>query len=485
MEIQSPGIRFQGRAGAWPRPDEAAYDRLPAETTAVRKEGTVADLARRRWQREALFPGRDLNKRAWAPTLASSTQPWREPMRPLTRLFRFLLDVQGAIVTGARVNSEDDAVDILIRRHASSKPRCPKCDRILGGEIKEVEVRWRHRDALRKRCYLVGAAREGRCPKHGRRIERVPWADTRARHTYPFDEAVARMVQVADKTTTSELFRIAWRTVGRIVKRVVARLLPEDLLDGLTAIGVDETSYKRAHRYLTVVSCLKTGKVVWVGEGKTAATFGQFFDRLGPERCARIELVAMDMSGAYLKAARKWVPKADIVYDRFHVVQLLLEAIDEIRREESAKADAETRKAIQGSRFALLRNPAHRKPWDFKKIEAVRKGNRHLFRSFELRVDFEQLWEIDDEIDAAMFLIRWTRSALRSRLEPLCKFARTVRDKMMEILGFIRWRGITNAVLEGTNNKIQLLIHKAYGFHKVQSLIAMVYLCCSGIAVAW
>lgn len=406
-------------------------------------------------------------------------------MRQLTRLCRFLLEVQGAIVTGARVSREHDAVEILIRRHSNAKAHCPKCGRVMGGELKDVEVRWRHRDALRKRCYLVGSIREGRCAKHGRRIERVPWADTRARHTYSFDEAVARMVQVANKTTTSELFRIAWRTVGRLVKRVVARLLPEDLLDGLTAIGVDETSYKRAHRYLTVVCCLKTGKVVWVGEGKTAATFGQFFERLGPDRCAQIELVAMDMSGAYLKAARKWVPKADIVYDRFHVVQLLLQAIDELRREESAKADVDTRNAIQGSRFALLRNPAHRKPWDHQKIQAVKRGNRRLFRGHELRVDFEQLWEIDDEIDAAMFLIRWTRSALRSRLEPLCKFARTVRDKMMEILGFTRWGGITNAVLEGTNNKVKLLIHKAFGFHKVESLIAMVYLCCSGIAVAW
>lgn len=407
-------------------------------------------------------------------------------MRSLRPFFRFVLQVQGAVVLGARIKRADDCVEIFVRRHKNAKARCPiHPNVVLTGGYTKVKVRWRHLDVMKKRTYLVAEIREGRCCEcDGRRHESVPWAFPLARHTKVFDRHVASLVQVADRSAAARMFGVAWRTVGRIVRRVVGELLPDDLLDDLEFIGVDETSYKRGHRYITVVTNLVNGLVVWVGKGKTAETLGEFFEKLGPERSAKIGLVTMDMSGAYKKAVRAWAPNADITFDRFHVVKLLLDAVDEIRREECNKLEGEARKVLKNTRYAFLRNPKHRKPKDREAIARVKGTNGRLFRAYQLRVDFEEFWEIPTESKARDFLMRWTRSALLSRLEPLRKFAETVREHIEGILGFMRWEGMTNANLEGMANKIKLCIHKAFGFHSVDALIGMIQLCCSGIELS-
>jgi len=277
------------------------------------------------------------------------------------------------------------------------------------------------------------------------------------------------------------MFKIAWRTVGGIVLRVVDAFLPGDLLENLELIGVDETSYKRGHRYITIVTNLETGVVVWVGKGKSAETLGEFFKILGPERSAKISLVTMDMGEAFQKAVKEWAPNADVVFDRFHVVKLLNKAIDDIRREECNALNGEDRKALKNTRFSLLRNPKHRSPKDEEAISRVKSTNGRLYRAYQLRVDFDDFWKINDEDEARDFIMRWTRSCLLSKREPLRKFARTLRKHIDGILGFMRWDGITNASLEGMNNKIKLCIHRAFGFHSVDSLIGMIQLCCSGI----
>ena len=403
-------------------------------------------------------------------------------MPALSKVLRFVVELQGAVVLGAQIERATPALVIQVRRRSHGVARCSTCRRPMGGAMKPVRCRWRHLDLLRVRSYVEADIRQGRCPVHGRRLERVPWATPGAEHTRAFDQLVASLAQVADKSAAQRMFRVTWRTVGRIVTRVVAEHLPAHRLDGLAALGVDEVSYKRGHRYLTVVSCLLTHRVLWVGEGKTAETLGQFFAELGPKRRQRIVVVAMDMSGSYSKAVRQWLPQADIVFDRFHVVQLLLNAIDELRRQEVGKLSGAARRELKHTRFALLRNPKHRTPRDLAAIERVEATNSRLTRGYQRRVDFEDLWECRDAVEAREFLQRWTRSALLSRLEPLRRVARTLREHSDGILGFFRY-GITNAVLEGTNNKITLLIHRAFGFRSTHALMSMIHLCCSGITL--
>jgi transposase len=404
-------------------------------------------------------------------------------MRALMKLVRFIINLQGAVIVDIRIDRDRGAVVIRARRRSNAAACCSTCNRVMGGEHKLVLCTWRHLDLMRCRSYVEAEIRQGRCPVHGRRLERVPWAIPGAEHTRAFDEMVANLVQVADRSAAQRMFRVTWRTVGRMVSRVVGERLPAKRLDGLAALGVDEVSYKRGHRYLTVVSCLVSHRVLWVGEGKTAETLGRFFAELGPKRRKGIAVVAMDMSGGYVKAVRHWLPGADIVFDRFHIVQLLLKGIDEVRREEVRNLDEHERKQLKRTRFALLRNPRNRTPRDLDVIARVRATNSRLSRAYQRRTDFEDLWECNDEDEARAFLARWIRSALLSRIEPLRRVARTIREHIDGILGFFAYGGLTNAVLEGTNNKIKLLIHRAFGFRSTQALMSMIHLCCSGLVI--
>jgi hypothetical protein len=152
------------------------------------------------------------------------------------------------------------------------------------------------------------------------KTEQVPWADASCNFTHAFEERVAYLAQQSSRTAVSELLRVAWRTVGAIIGRVVHQRLDagEDRLDGLRHIGIDELSYRRHHEYITVVVDHERGVVVWSERGKNADTLRTFFDELGPDRCAKIESVTIDMSAAYIRAVQDKVPKAKLIFDRFH-----------------------------------------------------------------------------------------------------------------------------------------------------------------------
>jgi transposase len=189
------------------------------------------------------------------------------------------------------------------------------------------------------------------CPRCGVKVERVPWAETSSWFTRPFEDHVGYLAQRCDKSTISSMMRVAWDTVGTIIQRVVARVQAGDLLDGLTQIGVDELSYRRHHEYITVVVDHVRGHVVWARPGKNADTLKAFFDELGSVRCARLEAVTIDMSGAYITAVTECSPQAQIIFDRFHVQRLVQNAVDEVRRQEArAAASDEERKQLKGTR---------------------------------------------------------------------------------------------------------------------------------------
>ena len=402
-------------------------------------------------------------------------------MRPLVRLFHRILCVQGAHVREVALAS-DASVEVSVSLHGNTKPKCPTCHQVMRLTGVQEHVKWRHLDLFRVTCFLAADLRIGRCPRHGQRLECVPWATPRARHTRAFDRQVASLVQVADRSAAARMFGIVWRTVERIVKRVVAEELPRDLLDGVIAITVDETSYKRGHRYVTVVTDLLERRVIWVGEGKSGRTLEAFFEELGKRRSANLEVVAIDMSAAYIAVLKDRVPQADVVFDRFHVVKLMLEAIDEIRRDECRQLRGDARQALKGMRYAFLANPKFKRPRDVQAIKAAVRSNRRLLAAYERRISFEHLWEYKSEAHARGFLMRWTRSALLSRLKPLRRFARTVRAHLDGILGFVRYEGtLTSAFAEGMNNKIKLQLHKAFGFATVAGFMAMIKLCCCGI----
>lgn len=398
-----------------------------------------------------------------------------------TSLLRALLGLKHTIIS----SFEFTASGLLVRvRPPARKPHCSGCGRSCGRIYDGRERYWRHLDIIGLRVDLQYRLRRVDCPRCGVTTEMVPWADYGSVFTRPFEDAVAYLAQRADKTTVSEMMGIAWRTVGNIVERVVARLGPKDLLDGLTCIGVDELSYRRHHKYITIVTDHVRGRIVWAAEGKSAATLRAFFEELGAERSARLEAVTIDMSQAYIDAVKEMAPQAKLIFDRFHVQRLAHDALDEVRRAQVRELGRSPEaRTLKKTRFALQKNPWNLTQPESEKLVEVQRRNRPLYRAYLLKETLAATLDRRQVNVARDRLAEWVRWATRSHLEPFKKAARTIKKHFEGIVAYVG-TGLSNGPAEGMNGKARTITRRSYGFHRASSLIALLFLCCSGLVLS-
>jgi len=396
-----------------------------------------------------------------------------------TSVVRVLLAIQSTRVLDLEFEEDGLVVDVAPTHRI---PRCCDCGRKVHGCHDQRERRWRHLDLGGIKVQLRYVIRRVRCPSCGVRVEAVPWAEAGSRFTFAAERYIAYLAQRTDRTTVTNLMRVAWRTVGDIIRRVVGRQRERDgdRLDGLRHIGIDELSYRRHHQYITVVVDHDRAEVVWAAEGKNAETLGRFFEALGPERCAQLEAVTIDMSGAYIKAVTKASPQAKLIFDRFHVQRLAHDALDEVRREEVREASSEDKTALKKTRWALHKNPWNLHDFERDKVTMVQRTNRRLYRAYLLKETLLAVLDRRQVNVASAKLDEWLAWACRSKLAPFVKLARTIRKYRDGILAYVQ-TGLNNGRVEGLNGKARTITRRAYGFHSATSLIAMLFLCCGGI----
>jgi transposase len=396
----------------------------------------------------------------------------------VTTLLNKLLALPGVWVRGFQLTSGTLVLFIEPRFHLLT---CPACDTRVTGRFSVSRRRWRHLALWGLRVELEGPIRRLRCP-HCRKVrsEAVPWARAGSRFTRPFEDVVGFLAQQLDHTAVSQLVGISWSTVGEIARRLVAERLDERRFAGLRRLGVDEISYGRHQRFLTVVVNHDTGRVVWAAEGKTSETLKSFFEELGPQRLAQIEVVSIDLSAAYQKALREALPGVAVVFDKFHLARLAQRALDEVRRALVRELPVDERRPLKRTRWALLKSPDTLDPTQQDKLATLQQSNAPLYRAYLLKESFLDILAGLDVEEARAEIRAWLTWASRSRLRPFVRLARTVRKHLDGILQMVQTR-LTNARLEGMNNKVRLLSHRAYGFHSAPPLIATIYLCCSGL----
>jgi transposase len=396
-----------------------------------------------------------------------------------TTLLRELLGLKQTAVIGFLFTELELVVDV---KPAARQPYCARCARPCADIYDHRERTWRHLDFNGLRVTLRCRLRRVAC-RCGVTTELVPWADHGAWFTRSFEEVTAYLAQRADKTTVSAMMGIAWETVGNIVERVVNRLGPTDALDGLTQIGIDELSYRRHHEYITIVTDHVRGRVIWAAPGKSADTVRLFFDALGAERSAKLEVVTIDMSQAYIEAVKERAPQARLVFDRFHVQRLAHDALDKVRREQVRELKgSDEAKVVKKTRFALQKNPWNLTQPEAEKLALVQRRNRQLYRAYLLKETLAATLDGRQVNVARNRLAEWTRWAARCRLEPFKKLARTIRKHTDGILGYIA-TGLSNGPAEGMNGKVRTITRRSYGLHSAWSLIALIMLCCSGIVL--
>lgn len=405
----------------------------------------------------------------------------------LKRFFRKIARLASTVVEAVMFDGPGEDGDLIAAvRPQARRPQCGQCGRravrLHGQQMKDR--RWRHLGAFGRVVWLRAKVVRLLCSRCGVKTMLVPWARTGSVFTRAFEDEVAWFVQHTDQTATSGYFGIAWKTVGNIAARVVEEKLDHSLLKGLQVIGVDEICYGRPQKYLTVVVNLLTGKVIWSGEGQSSSTLLRFFDEIGAEERAHIGVVAMDMDPAFEKAVRESLPDAQVVYDRFHVVKLLNDALDEIRRDlmREFADEPELRKAIKGSRWSLLKNPWNLTRRQKEKLAAVAGRNKGLYRAYLLKEMFQEIFKASTGEKADDLFAEWYAWAIRSQLAPMRRAASTIKSHWAGVRAFIEF-GFTNGPVEGYNSKIRMLSHRAFGFHSAAALIAMIHLCCSGVTI--
>ena len=396
-------------------------------------------------------------------------------------LLRTLLALKQTRVTGFEVTNWGLEVEVA---PTTRVPYCSACMRRARHVYDHRSREWRHLDFAGMEVTLKYRQRRVACRHCGEvHAELVPWAEPGSRFTRDFEDQAAYFAQTMDRTTTSKMLRVAWRTVGQIIERVVARLGPADRLDGLEYVGIDELSYRKHHEYITSVVDHVGSKVVWAAKGKSAAAVDEFFKALGPERATKLKGVTMDMSAAYIDAVHRGAPGAKIIFDRFHVQRLAQDAVDQVRREQvRLLAGTDEAKTLKKTRWALLKNPWNLTAVESDKLIEVQRDNRPLYRAYLLKESLAEIFSRRQLNVARDKFTQWCSWAARSRLAPFKKLAGTIRRHLDGILAFIA-TGLSNGPIEGLNGKIRTITRRAYGFHSASSLISFVFLCCTGLTL--
>ncbi len=313
------------------------------------------------------------------------------------------------------------------------------------------------------------------CPECGVKVERVPWADGKSHATKAFQLFLARWARKLSWKETAESFCTSWDTVFRSVKTIVAYGLAHRSLDGVEAIGVDEIQYAKGHQYLTVVYQIDAGmrRLLFVGRERTAKTLLKIFREFGNERCRRLKFVCSDMWRAYLKVIRKKAPQALHVLDRFHIVQHLNKAVNQVRIDEVKRLRQEgyDEEVLKHTKYCLLKNPENLTSKQRLKLEDVLAYDLKSVRAYLLKESFQLFWNYNSPYWAEWYLNKWCTRAMRSRLDPIKKFVGTIRRHQPLIMNWFKAKKVySSGVVEGLNRKVNLVTRRAFGFRSYDVL---------------
>lgn len=419
------------------------------------------------------------------------------------------LGVKRMVVDSTEIREDKKGRQIMIthvRPYKHDQNMCPYCfKKCPGYDSSKKESLWRTLDMGRLRSYLAYAPKRVVCKEHGVVSSYVPWSYPGSRFTVDFEMTVGWLTYSMNKKAISEYMGIAWNTVGEIISRVRKKLEPDPTkrYDNLVKIGVDETSYKKGHKYITTVVNLETNTVVWAHVNHGKAIFNKFFEELTDEQKKAIEIVAGD-GAKWIDECIKDNLKENVVrcIDPFHVVTWAMEALDEVRRQawNEARKEVDNQKSkvgrpkkgeekkedkakeIKDSRYALGKNPENLTKCQQEKLEMIQITNKKLYRAYLLKEHLRLIFQMNDIEEVKEALDKWLSWAQRCRIIEFRELRLKIKRHYKAILSTME-KGISSAKVESLNNKIKLLIRRSYGFRNTRNMIDMIMINCSDIKI--
>ena len=376
-------------------------------------------------------------------------------------------------VTSVEFDRDARRLDLRVDFLKGATFSCPECG-VSGLKAYDTSEKcWRHMDFWQHQTYLTARVPRVRCAEHGVRQVALPWARPQSGFTLLFEALIMAMVAEMPVATLAALVGEHDTRVWRVVHHYVDVAVDSQDLAGLERVGVDETSSRRGHDYVTVFADLDQRRGVFVVEGKdheTVQAFSLFLQTHGGD-VGQVSEVCQDMSEAFLKGTRENLPEAQITFDRYHVRSHLSKAVDEVRREESKHH----KDLLRNTRYMWLKRPANLTDRQRDLLDELLAQPLETVRAYTLAQQFDSFYEIADPDTAQEYLRRWIIEVDASGLEPVKRFARMLEDHWD---GVIRWHHsqISNGLLEGLNSLIQAAKRRARGYRSNRNFITMIYL---------
>ena len=385
-----------------------------------------------------------------------------------------------------RVELDDGAkaVHVWLEARSGTTFACPECQTISPLHD-HVERSWRHLDTCQYETRLHARVPRVDCAEHGVKTVPVPWATAHSRFTMLFERLAIAWLKEATPAAVARRLGLTWEEANGIVERAVRRGLARRTSVAGCRLGIDEHSYLKHFQFVTMVVDLDEQTVLHVADDRSAETLAGYFESLSIDERLAIEAIAMDMWDPYRRTVRDYVPDGDtkIVFDKFHVMRHVTEAMDQVRRREQRALRKRGDRRLTGTKFLWLKNQVGRHDFTAasrRQFRRLRASTLKSARAWAMKEAFRHIWDYRSIPAARAFFDRWQAWAVRSRLKPMIHVAGIIRRHLENILNYITHR-ITNAVTEGLNAKIQWIKYSSRGFRDRERFKRAIYFHCGGL----
>jgi transposase len=401
-------------------------------------------------------------------------------------LYRHLLGLESPwTVSRVELNAKEQRVDVWAEHGKGARWPCPECQEgkaALAIHDHAPERSWRHLDSCQYMTYLHARPPRVNCPNHGVKQVRLPWAEPKARFTALFERFAIDVLLETDILGATKILRISWDEAWHIQERAVARGMAKKAKRVVARVGVDEKAIAKGHKYLTLVSDIDRGTIEYIADDRKTESLSSFFVALTPEQRDGIDAIAMDMWEPYEHAIYANITGAaeKVVFDRFHIMKHVGEAVDKVRKQEHRELQAQGDNTLAKSKYLWLYAEENLPEKSKPRFEELRRADLKTGRAWSIKESLRRLWGHTERADGEEHWRRWYFWATHSRLAPMIAAARTIRRHLNNVLTYFKHR-ITNAVSEGLNSKIQTIKKRAYGFRNNQNFKTAIYFHCGGL----
>ena len=403
-------------------------------------------------------------------------------MQDAEQIYSKLLELKYPwMVDSVSIDSARKIVDVHVIHDKGEKLPCPECRRECMVYDHLRERVWRDLDSIGFKTFIHARPPRIQCPEHGIREAVMPLSERRSRFTLRFESRSIRVLQNMDIYNFTQIMDISWSQAWNIIDHAVKRGMSRKTSHP-RIIGIDDKSYRKGHKYITIVMDMEKDGVDFISLDRRKSSLDAYYESLSESDLSKISAVSMDMWDPYISSTLEHVPGAHgkIVFDRFHVMRHVNEAVDSVRKEENRDLVKKGIMDLKGSRYIWLYSQENLPDKYRERYNALKNSDLRTGKAYSMKENIRNLWNCGSGEDAREYWKKWYSWIVHSSIDAMKIVAKMMRVHIDKILNYFTHR-ITNAKAEGINSKIALIEKMAYGFRNRGHLKTAIYFKCGNL----